>query len=484
MRLNGRRYRDEWIPNFYPARKLKDCAIRISRSGAAILLTHDEDAQIDEFFMEDAIFERLERTGHIITQLNSSKALPRLATWLKGTYDGPGLHIVVPTRRCNLNCTYCHMLPQPIESQKDNTDLALQTIPLIAKFIMSTPRESIGVEFQGGEPFLNFPAMVTMVEEIGRLNESAGKKITFSAVSNLMVVNDEHLDYCAANKLKLSYSLNGPQQWHDLFRITRNGSGSHEIVTRKVSDINRRYPGLLGSYPLCVVTEDNMSHVIDLAKYYFDLGFTELALIHLKNLGNARGRVHFSMREFAPYYITLLDYIYEKNRTSGRTCYTERIVRIALTKIFSDINPSFIDWRNPIGYVSNCLVYDYDGEILPVDEARSFKDVFSLGNVKDMTYNELVRRRSTYYTVNESIRDRDPVCRECAYNPYCGTSPVLNYAKTGELKPEPFVNDECVLVQIVFDWVFEKLSRPDLMPLLKMVPELVPSIVEQLRSRA
>jgi uncharacterized protein len=110
------------------------------------------------------------------------------------------------------------------------------------------------------------------------------------------------------------------------------------------------------------------------------------------------------MRQFLPHDIKLLDHLYEKNKRSAES-YSERLVMIALSKIFSETNPMFVDWRNPIGYVSNCMIYDTDGTILPVDEARSFKDVFSLGNVRVDTYNEVMGRHSTFETVNITIRD-------------------------------------------------------------------------------
>lgn len=478
MRIDGRRYRDEWLPNSYPSKQFSDRFVRVSRAGQAIFLTADEDAQINEFFMGEDVFKRLENTGHIITRDNSAEVFSKLGKWLKGTYDGPGLHIVVTTKRCNLDCTYCHMYPQPMDAAANETDLDAATVPHIARFIMSSPRPSITVEFQGGEPFLNFPALVQMVDEINRLNVSAGKKIRFSVTSNLMVVTDEQLSYCQNNKIQVAYSLNGPQPLHDLIRITRSGAGSHAVVMRKIEHINSKFPRLLGSYPLCVITEDNMAQMNQMADYYFDLGFKELGLIHLKNLGNARGRVNFDIRKFVPHYFDLLDHIYDKNKSS-ENCYTERIAKIALEKILYPSNPLFVDWRNPIGYFSNCVIYDYDGEILPVDEARSLRDVFSLGNVRNTTYDELIRKRSSFDTLNLSIRDRDSVCRECTYNPYCGVSPVLHYSKTGKLAPEPHVSDECILVLAVFDWLFKKLTEEDPIPLLKMVPEYISAVVKQ-----
>jgi len=469
MRIDGRRYRDEWIPNTYPAKQIGSRFIRISRAGKAISLTADEESQFNEFFMDSDLFDRFERTGHIITQKNSSRTFEDLRDWLGHSYDGPGLHILVPTRRCNLNCTYCHMNPQPVGAERRETDLQPEMIPYIVGFMLSSPSPSIFVEFQGGEPFLNFPAVVQVVDEVRRQNESANKKVTFGLVSNLMVSTDEQLRYCYENDIQLSYTLNGPRSMHNHFRITRNGQGSHDVVVRRMNHIKRSFPGLLTSHPLCVIAEDNMTQLRQMVDYYDELGFRQISSIRLKNLGNAVGQLRFDAKEFVPYYLDMLEHICDKNRHSSGG-YSERTALLALRKIIGRTNPAFIDWRNPIGYVSNCIVYDTDGEILPVDEARSLRDVFSLGNVRNMTYDQLIRRKSSFLTVNLSIRDRDSVCRECTFNPYCGVSPVLHYSRTGDLVPEPHENEECIVILALFEWMFRKLDE-DPMPLLKMLPE-------------
>jgi radical SAM protein with 4Fe4S-binding SPASM domain len=470
MRIEGRRYRDEWLPNFYPSKKIGDRYIRISRTGKSQILTAEEDAQIGEFFMEAELFARLERTGHIITAQNSQKIFADLKEWQKHTYSGPQLHIVVATKRCNLDCTYCHMNPESTGADKNHFDLQPEVAEAIIRFALGTPNPRINFEFQGGEAFLNFPGMVHFVETARRLNQQVGKDIYFSAVSNLMVATDEQLAYCLDNGILVSYSLNGPQPMHDLFRINRKGRGSYDIVMRRVAHINQKFPGLLTSSPLCVVTADNAGQLREMLDFYHNLGFRSPAILKLNNLGNAvRHNIQFDAKEFIKYYIDALDYVYEKNKPL-RDSYSERMATLALLKIVSDVDVPFVDWRNPIGDVNGVLIYDYDGEILPADEARSLREVFSLGNVLTTTYDEMIRRKETFWTMNLSLRDNDPTCRECAYNPYCGVSPVLSYAKTGDPVPRPHEADNCVILMAVLDWVFQKLQE-DPLPLVHMIPE-------------
>lgn len=469
MRISGRRYRDEWIPNYYPSRELDDHRIRVSRSGRHLVLDPAEDEQLSEIFMDELLFDRLEESGHLITKKNALRVLEDLQVWQRLTYSGPALHIVVLTKRCNLNCTYCHMNPESLSAPASVFDLQPETAANIARFILSTPSQVIKCEFQGGEPFVNFAGMVNFVGEIRRQNERASKGVSFTVVSNLMVARNEQLQYCQDNGISVSYSLNGPPDIHDHFRVTRSGKGSFDHVMRRIREVQERFPGLLSASPLCVIGADNAHALRRMLDFYHEAGFRGVAILRLKNLGNAkRGGLGFDVRDFLSYYLDGLDYIYDKNKAL-KEVYSERSVRVALAKIFSKSDVGFVDWRNPCGDFSGAITYDYDGEILPSDEARSLRDAFGLGNVRDTTYDELVRRKSTFRTMNLSLRDRDPECRECPYNPYCGVLPVLEYSRKGNPVPVPHESEECLVTLALLDWTFKKLLA-DPFPLVRMLP--------------
>jgi uncharacterized protein len=469
MRLPGRRYRDEWLPNFYPSRRVADDAwLRVSRTGKTVTLTADEDAQVDEVFMTEELFRRLERTGHIVTRANAARLFDELATWQSPTYAGPSLHIVVLTRRCNLNCTYCHMNPQPAGEARTANDLTPEVARHVARFALESPNPRLHFEFQGGEAFLNFGVMQAFVEDVRRRNREVGKQVSFSVVSNLTVARDEQLRFCHDNGITISFTLNGPDYVHDHYRRTRGGHGTQARVLERLEAITSRYPGLLTALPLCVVDSWSAPRLDEIVDFFYEREFAGVALIRLKHLGNA---VHSGLTldadAFCRYYIGGLDHILAKNR-SGDRVFAERMVPLALAKALGDRDVGFVDWKNPCGDVSGAITYDYDGEILPADEARSMRGEFGLGNVCHTSYEELVARRETFRTMNLSLRDRDPVCRNCAYNPYCGVSPVTEFARTGDAVPRPHEAPDCKFTLALLDWVFQKmLTEP--IPLVRML---------------
>ena len=470
MKVEGLRYRDEWIPNFYPARKVaEDNFLRLSRVGSTQILSEAQNAQLDEVAMDAELFERLERTCHIITSQNSAEVFERLEEWHALTYCGPRLHIIVLTKRCNLNCTYCHMNPEAIGADPAAFDMQPDTMDATIEFSLSTPSSHIHFEFQGGEPFLNFEGMKYFVTKAREANESVGKNLHFSVVSNLMLVKDEHLEFCREQGINVSYSLNGPEDLHDLYRKSRTGSGSWRIVMKRLRTLQERFPGVLSTSPLCVVGADNAKDLIRTIDFYHEEGFKGVAILKLKHLGNSvKENLAFDIDEFLKYYLAALDHIYYKNIRTGEN-YSERHLRVLVAKTMSDRDIGYIDWRNPNGDFSGAVTIDHDGEILPSDEARSLRHFWGLGNVKERSYEELVRDPATLRSMNLSLRDRDPECRECAFNPYCGLLPVLDYARTGDPVPKPHASEECLQTIAVLEWLFEKMVE-DPLPLFRMLP--------------
>jgi uncharacterized protein len=478
MRIEGRRYRDEWLPNFYPARELEGRRVRISRTGATHVLTPAEDTQLDEVSMDAGLFARLERSGHIVTADNAQRVLGQLKTWHKMTFNGPALHIVTLTKRCNLNCTYCHMYPEPVGASKAEYDLRPEVADAVVRFALGSPSPRLIFEFQGGEPFLNFETMKHFVAEAHRQNASVGKRIAFTVTSNVMLLEDEHLEFCREQGVGISYTLNGPEEMHDHFRVTRSGKGSFATVMRKLDTLRARYSDVLSASPLCVVTAQNGPRIREMLEWYYQAGFDGVAIIPLKNLGNTRtNRLTFDMREYLPYYLDALDYIYEKNKKLDGRAYSERMLRVALSKVHSRSAGGFVDWRNPCGDFAGAVAYDYDGTILPSDESRSLRPAFEVGHVLKDSYDDVIRREATFRTMNLSLRDRDPACRECSWNPYCGVLPIMEYARSGDPVPRPHESQECLFTIAVLDWTFRKLLE-DPLPLVRMLPGMDQKLVE------
>jgi sulfatase maturation enzyme AslB (radical SAM superfamily) len=62
----------------------------------------------------------------------------------------------------------------------------------------------IKIEFQGGEPLLNFNLIKTIVGSAKARSESIGKKVDFVIATNLALLDDAVLEFCKTNEILLS----------------------------------------------------------------------------------------------------------------------------------------------------------------------------------------------------------------------------------------------------------------------------------------
>ena len=65
-----------------------------------------------------------------------------------------GLHIFVVTLRCEHACPYCQVSRR--NSEKTRYDLSEENAMRALELTFQTPSPAIKIEFQGGEPLLNF----------------------------------------------------------------------------------------------------------------------------------------------------------------------------------------------------------------------------------------------------------------------------------------------------------------------------------------
>jgi radical SAM protein with 4Fe4S-binding SPASM domain len=338
-------------------------------------------------------------------------------------------------------------------TNKAHADMSSETAKYVADFALSSPNSSITFEFQGGEPFLNFEAVKTVIRSVRENPKAAGKVIRYTLVSNLLVAREEDLTYCRDNNISVSYSLNGPGDVHDRFRVNWSGRGSYKSALERLSWLRASFSDVITAYPLCVIDASTAEQLPQIIDFFYDQGFSGVALLRAKPLGNAvRTGITFGGPPLISAYIKALDHILARNKKSGQS-FVERMVQVALLKLLGRQNVGFVDWRNPCGDVIQAITYDVDGEILPADEARSNRSVFGLGNVRDRTFSEVMADERSYHTANLSLRDAHAACRECAYNPFCGVNPVVEFARTGSVMPKPHESEDCHFTIALLDWV-------------------------------
>lgn len=94
--------------------------------------------------------------------LEGEAGLSRLASkiWTKKSIlqGFSRLHIFVLTLRCNCACTYCQASRQSRDAT-NHYDMTVESARKSVDLMMQCPADDITIEFQGGEPLLNFSVL-------------------------------------------------------------------------------------------------------------------------------------------------------------------------------------------------------------------------------------------------------------------------------------------------------------------------------------
>ena len=133
------------------------------------------------------------------------------------------------TTACNLRCRYCY---EGIEKEKLFLDQnkALDIIRYIKDNADKRKADKINIEFHGGEPLLNFPAVRFFINSASEI--LAEYELSYQLTTNGTVLDDEMLDLLKEKVRHLTVSIDGDKYTHDMFRVDANENGTYDTVIR------------------------------------------------------------------------------------------------------------------------------------------------------------------------------------------------------------------------------------------------------------
>ncbi len=380
--------------------------------------------------------------------------------------NGPSLHAMVVTLRCNETCVYCHASRTDMDAT--HTDMTPDVAERAVDLAFQSTSPSITIEFQGGEPLVRFDLVRHIVEYAEHKHESAKKRLEFTMVSNLSLMDDDKLAFLLDHKVQICTSIDGPRDIHDKQRKLPMAS-AYDETTRWIKTINEAYaargldPALYHVEALVTTTKALLSRPKELVDTYAELGCRALFLRPIDPFGFASKTaklVEYPRADYHRFYREATDHILDLNRQG--TQMIERYAAILLTKILRGEEPNFLDLRSPAGAGISMLAYSYDGDVYTCDEGRMLAaqgdPTFRLGNVFESTYRDLVGHPTVRAMVIASNLDGQPDCVDCTYNPYCGIQTTHNHKTQGSIFGRMRESNVCAVHKGIQDYLFGKLA--------------------------
>jgi len=399
---------------------------------------------------DDSLSGRLHERGLVVDERNINKLIDDYRKLNSNLFCDTTLHIAVITTHCNLRCKYC----QAKTSTPVHMDLA--TARRIVQYIKERHARHLTLEFQGGEPTLNWDIFSFLVKSIRKLDPN-GRKITISAVTNLTLLDDKKMQFLSDFSVDVCTSLDGPKHIHDRNRIFSNGKGTYATVIKNVKKLQNRFKKNISLLP--TITKYSLKFHKDIIDEYVRLGQKNIALRPVNYLGNACCNWHnlgYSPDEFIEFYKKALDYILELNRKG--IIIKERMAGVILKKILNKKDPGYVDLMNPCGAGRSQIVYMPDGSCYPCDEARMVADeMFLLGSILKEPYEALVKKENLLHLLETSVVNLWDYAS--AFSPWIGICPILNYVTQKNFVTKIKCSSLHKINTFQFRYIFEKIAE-------------------------
>lgn len=391
---------------------------------------------------------KLEYSSRLMYDMRRVKSHVNIAT---------SLHIFVVTTACNMNCIYCQA------NNGNGTDVLFMSKDMAEKAVdiaLQSPEIYLNFEFQGGEPLLNFEIIKYIVTYA---EQKKGKhEISYNIVSNLTLLTDEVIEFLREYNFGISTSLDGPAVVHNVNRPFHDGNGTFDIVMHSIEKL--RGKGLrVGA--IQTTTKKTLQYPEKIVQTYKELGFDSIFLRPLTPMGKAMlnwDTIGYTPEEYLSFYEKVMEKIVEINHEGH--FLKEDHSAILLNRVAGNF-VNYMELRSPCGAAIGQVAYYADGNIFTCDEGRMLHEMgdssFLLGNVFENNYIDIMKNNVCKTVCTSSILESIPNCCDCVYQPYCGTCPVVNYARTNDIIEKEPRGYRCQIYSGMLDYIFNKILKND-----------------------
>lgn len=458
--------------NYFRFGQVGEHTVITNDAGQWAMLTEAEFADLMAGRVERGhpLYESLCDKGFLRDELAVDDLAAHIARKKRHIGQGPHLHIVITTLRCNQTCRYCHASRAAME--QTDTDMSLETAKKVVDHAMQSPSPYINFEFQGGEPLLNMPVVRFIIEYSREKNRYENKELEHSLVTNLTHMTEEYADWLIDNDVLLCTSLDGPEELHNHNRPWKSGESAYASVRKWMEYFNRRYVEL-GRDPkqwhvdaLMTTSRKTFDHWKEVVDLYVELG---LHTIHLRPLNfygfavDTWEKIGYSTDEFLEFYEKALSYIIDLNLQG--TEIVEGTAAVFLMKMLTPDDPNFVDILSPCGAGTGQVAYNYDGRLFTCDEARMVSamgdDIFEIGRAGVTNFAQMMEHPTVRSLAVASLLDTLPRCESCWNAPFCGVCPLHNYQTQGDLFGQRPASSKCKEYMTIVGMLLQRLATDE-----------------------
>ena len=321
---------------------------------------------------------------------------------------------------CNLACKYCFAGKGEYDGPKGLMSFETGKRALDFLIEQSGTRKNLEVDFFGGEPLMNWEVCKKLVE-YGREQEKIhNKNFRFTLTTNGLLINDDVIEFCNREMGNVVLSLDGRKSTNDAMRVSRNGSGSYDLIINKFKKFadsrNQENYYMRGTY-----THNNLDFSKDII-HMADMGFKELSIEPVVCSPDEPYALKDSdLPTLKEQYQILADEMLKRYRKGNGFTFYHYMIDL-------DAGPCIVKRVSGCGVGTEYLAVTPSGELYPCHQFVG-DEKFLLGNIWDGITNKQVLEQFENCNVYSHKE-----CKDCFAKLYCSGGCAANaYHTTGSV---------------------------------------------------
>lgn len=348
---------------------------------------------------------------------------------------------------CNLACKYCYYLEKNNLYDKSHRHIMSDEMleQFTREYIEAQTMPQVLFTWHGGEPLMRsidfYKKALTLQKKYAR-----GRRIDNVIQTNGTMLTDEWCEFFAQNNWLVGISIDGPQEYHDHYRLTTTGNPSWQKVMHGIELLKKHH---VEWNAMAVVNTYNADHPLEFYHFFKENGcqYLQFTPIVERLTQHQDGRTLASLADDKE--IPLADFSVTPEQWGSFLCAIfDEWVRNDVGKMFVEIfDCTLANWMGVLpgicAYSKNCGhagIMEHNGDVYSCDHFV-FPE-YKLGNIRDHTLIEMLYgdKQHAFSRLKHTSLPRQ--CKECDMEFAChGECPKNRFEK--DKYGEPGLNYLC-----------------------------------------
>jgi len=330
---------------------------------------------------------------------------------------------------CNLNCSYCYYLKKehlyPKAESFRMPDEILEEY--IVQHIDASPERVIRFSWHGGEPTLLGLNYFRKIVALQHKHQPPNRPIANGIQTNGTLLDEEWCRFFSAEGFAVGLSLDGPEEIHDRYRVTKDQKPTHVQAVQGYRLLRKHH---VTTDILCVVNAHNVRFPLQVYRFFKQINAKYISFLPMvEHQLNAEGGVtplSVSAEAWGTFLCTIFDEWMDEDIGRVKVQIFEEATRTAFNQ-----EHSLCIFRTTCGSIP---VVEHNGDFYSCDH---FVDAeHRLGNIRGKSLIELLESPAQRAFGKAKSETLPRQCKECEVKAMCnGGCPKDRFLKTPDGEP-------------------------------------------------